>query len=79
VLSSETQIIDIGRRSPAFPVTPPYMRVRIRGFRDLSQRAGGSRRVSPMEVAPLLGSCRASPYPPPESSTEADWLAHGHP
>ena len=30
--------IDIGRRSPAFPVTPPYMRVRIRRFRDLSPR-----------------------------------------
>jgi len=30
--------IDIGRLSPAFPVTPPYMRVRIRRFRDLSQR-----------------------------------------
>jgi hypothetical protein len=24
--------IDIGRRSPVFPVTPPYMRVRIRRF-----------------------------------------------
>ena len=30
--------IDIGRLSPAFPVTPPYMRVRIRRFRDLSQK-----------------------------------------
>ena len=29
--------IDIGRLSPAFPVTPPYVRVRIRRFRELSQ------------------------------------------
>jgi len=36
--------IDIGRLSPAFPVTPPYVGVRIRRFRDLSPvRAGGSR------------------------------------
>ena len=28
--------IDIGRRSPAFPVTPPYVRVRIRRFGGLS-------------------------------------------
>src|ERR1039457_1561471 len=27
---------DIGRRSPAFPVTPPYVRVRIRRFGGLS-------------------------------------------
>ena len=32
----ERPAIDIGRRSPAFPVTPPYVRVRIRRFRDLS-------------------------------------------
>ena len=30
--------IDIGRRSPVFPVTPPYMRVRIRRFGGLSYR-----------------------------------------
>ena len=30
--------IDIGRRSPAFPVTPPYIRVRIRRFGGLSDR-----------------------------------------
>ena len=30
--------IDIGRRSPAFPVTPPYVRVRIRRFGGLSYR-----------------------------------------
>jgi|GEM_PF-2930793 hypothetical protein len=29
-------IIDIGGRSPAFPVTPPHMRVRIRRFGGLS-------------------------------------------
>src|SRR5207249_11541621 len=29
-----------------------------------------------MEVSPLPGSCRASPYPPLASSAEADWLAH---
>ncbi len=28
--------IDIGKRSPAFPVTPPYVRVRIRRFGGLS-------------------------------------------
>ena len=30
--------IDIGRRSPAFPVTPPYIRIRIRRFGGLSYR-----------------------------------------
>jgi hypothetical protein len=30
--------IDIGRLSPAFPVTPPDMRVRIRRFGGLSYR-----------------------------------------
>jgi len=30
------QEIDIGKRSPAFPVTPPYVRVRIRRFGGLS-------------------------------------------
>jgi hypothetical protein len=36
--SSHNVPIDIGRRLPAFPVTPPYMRVRIRRFRDLGPR-----------------------------------------
>ena len=31
-------VIDIGRLSPAFPVTPPDMRVRIRRFGGLSYR-----------------------------------------
>jgi hypothetical protein len=31
-----TVLIDIGKRSPAVPVTPPYMRVRIRRFGGLS-------------------------------------------
>jgi hypothetical protein len=31
--------MDIGKRSPAFPVTPPYVRVRIRRFGGLSYRA----------------------------------------
>jgi len=30
--------IDIGKRLPVFPVTPPYMRVRIRRFGGLSYR-----------------------------------------
>ena len=30
--------IDIGKRSPAVPVTPPYVRVRIRRFGELSYR-----------------------------------------
>jgi hypothetical protein len=34
----EVKKIDIGRRSPAFPVTPPDMRVRIRRFGGLSYR-----------------------------------------
>jgi lysophospholipase L1-like esterase len=34
--------IDIGRLSPAFPVTPPDMRVRIRRFGGLSYRLGAS-------------------------------------
>jgi hypothetical protein len=34
----KTAEIDIGRRSPAFPVTPPYMRVRIRRFGGLSDQ-----------------------------------------
>ena len=31
-------VINIGRLSPAFPVTPPDMRVRIRRFGGLSYR-----------------------------------------
>jgi hypothetical protein len=34
--------IDIGGLSPAFPVTPPDMRVRIRRFGGLSYRLGAS-------------------------------------
>jgi hypothetical protein len=34
--SSVTGLIDIGKRSPAVPVTPPYVRVRIRRFGGLS-------------------------------------------
>ena len=34
--------IDIGIRSPVFPVTPPYMRVRIRRFGGLSYRLRNS-------------------------------------
>jgi lysophospholipase L1-like esterase len=34
--------IDIGRLSPAFPVTPPDMRVHIRRFGGLSHRLGAS-------------------------------------
>ena len=30
-----------------------------------------------MEASPLPGYFRASPYPPPVSSAEADWLTHG--
>jgi ribosomal protein S7 len=38
LLQDKTLEIDIGRLSPAFPVTPPYMRVRIRRFGGLSYR-----------------------------------------
>ena len=34
--------IDIGRRLPVFPVTPPYVRVRIRRFGGLSYRVPNS-------------------------------------
>jgi hypothetical protein len=37
--------IDIGRLSPAFPVTPPDMRVRIRRFGGLSYRAAVNRGI----------------------------------
>ncbi len=35
-LLASKRAIDIGKRSPAVPVTPPYMRVRIRRFGGLS-------------------------------------------
>ena len=76
--SQPKESIDIGSLSPAFPVTPPYMRARIRWFRDLSQYAGGSLHGSPMKSSPLPSSFQASPYPPLASSAEADWLAHFH-
>jgi hypothetical protein len=38
MLNQPTIEIDIGRLSPAFPVTPPDMRVRIRRFGGLSYR-----------------------------------------
>ena len=41
--------IDIGRLSPAFPVTPPYVRVRIRRFGGLSYRVTVNR-GSPSEA-----------------------------
>ena len=37
-LDTTLPLIDIGRRSPAFPVTPPYVRVRIRRFGGLSDQ-----------------------------------------
>ena len=37
-LARLTALIDIGRLLPAFPVTPPDMRVRIRRFGGLSYR-----------------------------------------
>jgi hypothetical protein len=38
MLVAGNAIINIGRLSPAFPVTPPDMRVRIRRFGGLSYR-----------------------------------------
>jgi hypothetical protein len=38
-LAVDARRMDIGRLSPAFPVTPPYVRVRIRRFGGLSYRA----------------------------------------
>ena len=37
-LAAKGYQIDIGERSPTFPVTPPYMRVRIRRFGGLSDQ-----------------------------------------
>ncbi len=45
--------IDIGRRSPAFPVTPPYIRVRIRRF------GGFSDRLTSRDFSQLVTSRRA--------------------
>ena len=67
--------IDIGRRSLAFPVTPPYVRVRIRRFDELlpcrtAQRLEGQRTAPPMVVAPLDEfQCRLHPLPTRSSST----------
>jgi len=36
--ASDLAAINIGRLSPAFPVTPPYVRVRIRRFGCLNDR-----------------------------------------
>ncbi len=44
--------IDIGRRSPAFPVTPPYVRVRIRRFGGLSDWPPGE---TSLNWSPLAG------------------------
>jgi hypothetical protein len=35
-IRSNQALIDIGKRLPAFPVTPPYVRVRMRRFGGLS-------------------------------------------
>ena len=53
------------------------MRARIRRFRDLSRLRPEVRFALSMKASPLPGYFRASPYPPPASSAEADWLAHG--
>ena len=44
--------IDIGRRSPAFPVTPPYIRIRIRRFGGLSDWPPGQ---TVLTWSPLAG------------------------
>ena len=44
--------IDIGRRSPAFPVTPPYIRIRIRRFGGLSDWPPGQ---TVLNWSPLAG------------------------
>ena len=36
--SPQSVLIDIGKRSPAVPVTSPYVRVRIRRFGGLNYR-----------------------------------------
>ena len=70
---------DRGKPRGSSPPTPPYVRVRIRRFRDGSP-CGPDVRLAfrHREASPLPGSFRASPYPPLDSSAEADWLAHGH-
>ena len=64
--------IDIGRRSPAFPVTPPYVRVRIRRFGvvELRQHVSVSAELSVARdagcaSAPSRRTIEASPLPPP--------------
>jgi hypothetical protein len=52
--------IDIGRLSPAFPVRPPDMRVRIRRFGGLSYRPAVNLGI-PSESKLALGSARWSP------------------
>jgi len=74
--------IDIGRRSPAFPVTPPDMRVRIRRLERLrcltaasTIRSFPERRSSFAAVgaSPLHRDSRASPFPPDGSSSCPDF------
>ncbi len=52
ILGEKPGRIDIGRRSPAFPVTPPYIRIRIRRFGGLSDWAPGQTALS---WSPLAG------------------------
>jgi hypothetical protein len=69
---------DRGEPRDSTPPTPPYVRVRIRRFRDGSPRGPDFRLAfRQRKASPLPGSFRASPYPPLNSSAEADWLAHG--
>ena len=60
--------IDIGRRSPAFPVTPPYVRVRIRRFGGLSYPPP----VNPGSLIPGLSTRRFA-----ASDSVTSWTALG--
>src|SRR3989442_11450921 len=78
-------VINIGRLSPAFPVTPPDMRVRIRRFGGLSCRPpvnlgiprstvrlwpGFRSPTLPQAIRSLLeGPFGLHPYPPPRRPT----------
>ena len=56
----ESILIDIGRLSPAFPVTPPDMRVRIRRFGGLGYRPNSQSR-NPERVEIGIGQCEMEP------------------
>ena len=72
--------IDIGKRLPAVPVTPPCVRVCTRRFRDLSPYwAEGSQSVSPMEASRSQVPVGLHPIHPWEAQPRLiDWRMATH-